>query len=97
MNKFEQVSIDGAKMSLAVSRAAVEGGPMSDVWKALWSEVQCIMANGHMGTPCLPGNRQIYTSENITSPPTSLSGGNNLEIFWQKSSKIFIYLYSHID
>ena len=33
---------------------------------ALYSEVQCIMVNGHMGTFCV--NRQTDTSENITFP-----------------------------
>ena len=37
MNKFEQVFIDGHQMLLG-------GG-------TLYSEVQCIMGNGHMGTP----------------------------------------------
>ena len=41
MNKFEQVSSDGHQMS--------RGGVGWD--RGLHSEVQCIMGNGHMGTP----------------------------------------------
>ena len=54
VNKFEQVSSNSHQMSLAGDRAGV-GGPMSDAHGAglgvgLYSEVQCIMGNGHMGT-----------------------------------------------
>ena len=41
---------------------------MSHVWEgagAMYSEVQCIMGNGHMGTP---QNRMTDTCENITIP-----------------------------
>ena len=34
---------------------------------ALYSEVQCIMGNGHMGSPRPPVTRQ--TTENTTFPP----------------------------
>ena len=43
MNKFEQVFSDGHQMSLAKG--------------SLCSEVQCIMGNGHMGSP-FPVDRQ---------------------------------------
>ena len=46
MNKLEQVSSDGHRMSLAEGRGS------------LYSEVECIMGNGHMGPP--PG--QIDTT-----------------------------------
>ena len=62
MNRFEQVSSDGHQMS-PVGRGAEPGGsrvwrgarargvpgPMG--WRVLYSEVQSIMGNGHMGTP----------------------------------------------
>ena len=65
MNKFEQVPSVGHQMSLA-------GGPMShggipclgERIRALYSEVECIMGNGDMGTPC----EQTDTTENITFP-----------------------------
>ena len=54
---------------------------MSDVRgsgrKALYTEVQYIMGNGHMGSPLL--NRQTDTSENITF----------LQIRWQAVTKLF--------
>ena len=43
MNTFEQVSIDGHQMLLA------RGGP--GVRGPLYSEVQCVMGNGHMVQP----------------------------------------------
>ena len=43
----------------------------------LYSEVQCIMFNGHMGHAPLPVNRQIDTTENITFEQIgNLAGGN---------------------
>ena len=60
MNKLKQVSSDHHQMSLA-------GGPRSDVQGqgegALYSEVQCIIGNGHMAM-----DRQTHTYENITFP-----------------------------
>ena len=53
VNKFEQVSSEGHQISLA--------GPLSDVRAGgggLYSEVQCIMGNGHMESP-LPENRKM--------------------------------------
>ena len=40
-NKFQHVPSDGHQMSLAGRAGAL----------ILYSEVQCIMGNGHMGTP----------------------------------------------
>ena len=65
VNKFEQVSSDGHQMSLVGGECPMSdsqklgpGGPMSDVqggWGqdggVLYSEVQRIMGNGHMGPP----------------------------------------------
>ena len=64
MNKFEQVSSDGYKMSLAgglgvrclMSRGPGLGGPMLDglmcrVGGGVHSEVKCIVGNGHRGPP----------------------------------------------
>ena len=68
MNKFEQVSSDRHQMSLAVGLGP--GGPRGTGEAGagrLYSEVQCIMGNGYMGT--LPSvDRQTHTSENITFP-----------------------------
>ena len=52
MNKFEWVSGDGYKKSLAGGWCK-GGGAMSDVQEG---EVQCIMGDGHVGTPTV--NRQ---------------------------------------
>ena len=60
VNKFEQVSNDGHQVSLVEGVAGQRGGPMSNVQgtrtaatvRGLYSEVQCIMGNGHMD-PCL--------------------------------------------
>ena len=55
MNKFEQASSNGHQMSLAGA-----GGTMSErggAWAGaggLYSEVPCIMGNGHIKTPLLP-------------------------------------------
>ena len=75
VNKFEQVSNDGHQMSLARDRARVSGNVMSDVWEwglgcglALYHEVQCIMGNGHIWSPC----GQTDTTENITFPQLHL-------------------------
>ena len=59
MNKVEQVSNDGHQMSLAsgVHEVPSWGG-------GLYSEFQCIMGNGHMGTPRV----QTDMTENITFP-----------------------------
>ena len=48
VNKFEQVSSDGHKMSLAGRPHVWKGGVESGI---LYSEVQCIMGNGHLGPP----------------------------------------------
>ena len=51
MNKFEQVTSDGHR---GVPMPMSEGDGASGVpcWGAgLYSEVQCFMGNGHMGTP----------------------------------------------
>ena len=42
------------------------------VWGSVYSDVQCIMGNGHMGPP---SGGQTYTAENI-SFATPLTGGN---------------------
>ena len=63
MNKFEKVFSDGHQMSLTGGGA---GGPMSGERVGTWySEVQCIMGNGHIGLPwslC----QQTDMTENIT-------------------------------
>ena len=48
VNKFEQVSSDGHKMSLAGRGDRTRGGG------GLYSEVQFIMSNGPIGTPLSP-------------------------------------------
>ena len=58
VKKFEQVFSDGHKMSQA-------RGPVSGVG-TLYSEIQCIMSNGHMGPP--PLNRMTDTCDNNTYP-----------------------------
>ena len=62
MNKFDQASSGGHQMSLGGwgqgwevpcpggGRVILQGGPMSK--GGLYSEVQYIMGNGHMGLPC---------------------------------------------
>ena len=44
VNKFEQVSSNGHQMSLGVRGSHIWGGD-------LYSEVQIIIGNGHMGPP----------------------------------------------
>ena len=53
-------------MSYVQGWGAGAGGAMSDagLGRALYSKVQWIIGNGHMGTPC----EQTETSENITFP-----------------------------
>ena len=55
VNKFEQVFNDGHQMSLVgegkkTVRSHVGGG-LGSGQMGLYSEVQCIMGNGHMGPP----------------------------------------------
>ena len=47
--------------------------------RSMYGEVQCIMANGHMGPPH-PPDRQTDITENITFP-TPLLGGNNSKTY----------------
>ena len=47
VNKFEQVSSLGHMMSVARGVGLERRG--ADGWGFLYSEVQCIMGNGHMG------------------------------------------------
>ena len=70
VNKFEKVASDSHQMSLAgghvwcpgaglgVPTSDVQGvgpgGSITDVQRDHYSEVQCIMANGQMGTPPPP-------------------------------------------
>ena len=65
VNKFEQVS-SGAQMSVAGGvPGLMSGGPKSDVQQGdLYSEIQGIMGNGYMGTPC----EKTDACENITFP-----------------------------
>ena len=51
-------------------QGAGPGGSMSDAGGrgGLYSEVQCIMGNGRMGSPLPPVNRLTDTSENIPFP-----------------------------
>ena len=53
MNKFEQVSSDDHQMSLAgAGRFLSSEVPcLEERAGALYSKVQCIMGNGHMGSP----------------------------------------------
>ena len=65
MNTFEQVYSNHHHISLAGR------DPKSNVqWRVgLYSVVQCIMGNGHMGpTPHGQTDTQTNTCENITSP-----------------------------
>ena len=68
MNKFEQVSSDGHQMSQAGGRVWGGGNVWYPGWTDLYSEVQCIMGNGHIwGAPPLTEWR-TDTTENITFP-----------------------------
>ena len=50
VNKFEQVSSDGHRMSPAEAGAwGCQGWDWGGGAAGLYSEVQCIMSNGHMG------------------------------------------------
>ena len=51
MDKFEQVSSDYHQVSLAEGLVSGLRVPMSDVQGSLYSEVQCIMSNGHIASP----------------------------------------------
>ena len=66
MNKFEEVSSDGHKMPLAGAWGRGPHVPCleEDGWGELYSEVQCIMVNGHMGIP--PPNRMTDRQFMIT-------------------------------
>ena len=71
----KQVSSDGHQMSLTEaatggSYACIHGEGAGLKLVALYSEVQCIIGNGHMRTPPpLPWTaRQTDTTENITFP-----------------------------
>ena len=82
VNKFEQVSSVGHQMSVKwwgqwVPGLMLEGwgwgGPRFHVRAVgfggfLYSQVQSIMDNGHMGTPCGQTERQKYKTENIIFP-----------------------------
>ena len=74
MNKFEQVS-GLSKVSLLGRGAGImkwrpcTGLGLGDVpvqRGSLYGEVQGIMGNGHMGTPCEQMDWQTHTTENIT-------------------------------
>ena len=72
-------------MSLAVrsnvQRVGAEPGVKGQEG-SLHSEVQCIIGNGHMGTPTLPlVDRQTYMSENITLPQLRWRTVKRFEIF----------------
>ena len=58
VNKFGEVSNDGHQISVAGEQGA------------LYSEVQCIMGNGHMGIRphCTDRLPDTHTTENITMP-----------------------------
>ena len=47
------------------SHASRAGG--GEGWE-LYNEVQCIVGNGHVGTPCGQTDRQKHATENITLP-----------------------------
>ena len=78
MNKLEQVFSDGHQMSLTGGPCAVRShfqgkgrvvavhqDHMSGGSGDMYSEVKCIMDNGHMG-PCSLSHEQTDTTENIT-------------------------------
>ena len=68
VNKFEQVSNLGHQMTLPEGMGPCTEGPV-------YTEVQCIMDNGNMGTPT---NRMMYKHDwKHYLPATSLVGGNN--------------------
>ena len=52
-----------------------------------WSEVQCIMGNGHMGTPpCGQTDWETHGWKDCLLTP-SLTGGNNLNVDYRIQSK----------
>ena len=72
VNKFEEVCSDLHQMSLA-DGVGLGGVPRSHA-KGVRLEVQCIMGNGHMGTPCELTDRPTRLKTHF--PETSLAGGN---------------------
>ena len=64
MNKFEQVFSDHHQMSLAGAGAGGIPGLMS-MGEAVYSEVQYIIGNGPMGTPCGQTEAQTEASDFI--------------------------------
>ena len=66
MNKFEQVSSDEHQMSLTGARVESLRSDAQGV-EILYSEVQFIMGNDHMGT-LNETDRQTDITENITFP-----------------------------
>ena len=72
-NSFNgQMSSSGVPSSHVLGAGPVEGGPQVSCvvpgqWGSVYSEVQCIMGNGHMGTPPWTHTHK-HTCENITFP-----------------------------
>ena len=90
ISKFKKVSNDDHQMSLADGGQGL-GVPCLMSWgglglRALYSQVQCIMGNGHMGTPCKQADRQTWLK---TLPSHNfIGGGNNTKIsnYWTSTS-----------
>ena len=74
VNKFELVASDAPHPLL----------PASDIWwgGGVYSEVQCIMDNGHIGSPHLWTEWRTDTTENITFANQLAGGKNNYGKKW---------------
>ena len=59
VNKFKQVSGLDHKMSVAGGRTGGLNVPCPG--RAMYSEVQCIVGNGHMGPPCTDRQTRVKT------------------------------------
>ena len=91
--KFEQVS-SGSKGIRTLGQGAVpclmslstEGG-RAGVGGGMYSEVQCIMGEGHIQTPCEKTKRHEWKHY---LPSTLLAGGNNWQTSLQDWMRIFL-------
>ena len=77
MNKFEQVSSDGHQMPLAGTGLGwgipcLDGVPGPGLRGSLYSEVQCIVCNGDMGSPS--GQTDRHTSLKTLPSRNSVGG-----------------------
>ena len=87
MNKFEQVSSDDHQMSLEGMPGLLSRGGARESWvscpggQALYSKIQCIMGNGHMGTAMhRKTDWRTDMPENIIFPQSKLGGGEYVHL-----------------